>query len=688
MSNSGLHTDEPIPAGQRQDVPGVEPALAPLRQAFDSLNEAQRQSQVALEALLKHLETVITSTPNQPAPVTEPAAPVPAESPASEPVPVTFPELTAPAPVTPFAPPGSSTMTEALVGPRPGGSGAETRRQVRRTLTDTHRLLSQIDRITDEDALVERLWELARKRGLRTMLLFDKGRVIQAERAAGFENFEGSKQNRLKKVSVRYEADGLFAALVAERAVYSGPRPVRGLPVDLVLVMGKRTPAWCLLIPLPYRNRWGRFMYVDAQASQLEGILFLDTLARYTVMQLRASRTHQHKPADKVRGFMELALRDRKKKLARSKPSAPPQPAQESPDALVVTAETSLAAPVVPDLLAPAELEALTVEPEPDIPPPPAPRVGKLPVIPDVVSGGPESPSTWEPPRPDRFGENGELLRPLMPQEILNRIGQLPTMPHVAGRVLEMLNDPEATVASLQEAIGTDQALSVRLLQIANSSLYGSMRNCNTISEAVVRLGFTAIRSWLMATVTRSAFLKDGAAPELHALWQQSVVSGMAAQMVAEQTGRLNPELAFLGGLMQNIGLLLLARNRPEVFSHINAVASHNQVPYFEVERSLLGFDHADMGAIILERWGLGENLVSAVAAHHRLESAGSAETFATIIAMGEEIAMRLASGPTEAVEADLADSEIAQRLGLDSMVLADLNERLGRMMLDRSLVG
>jgi HD-like signal output (HDOD) protein len=637
----------------RQDLP-LETVLGPLRDVLEAVAQAQRQSEEALQRVIERLDGPIlasVSAASAPAlpdavaqaiPPGEPAVATAAPPIVAEPTP-TVPPATPPVAADRTLPPSPDT-------PRPSlDTDSDPRLAVRRMLASLQRAANEIDRLVESETIDAYLWQRAQQTGLRGLRLLEKGRARHAEDSFGFVNFEGERQARLRKVVVPFDPDGLFGVTAQERAVYSGPRPAKGLPVDLVLVMGKQAPVWCMVVPMPYRNRWGGFLYFEAMAEGLESILELELVARLAVLQLRAARFRPHEPAERVRNFRASTLRDRRQRRARGAGPSPLNGAAADPGT------------------------------EPDAPDPLSRKRGVRAV---AEADAPR----LLPPEPDRFDASGHLVRPLDGTTILARMGELPPMPHVATRLIGLLNDPQTEISTLQEIMATDQAISVRLLQIANSSLYGSMREVSTIAEAVMRLGFTAIRSWLLATVTRVMFTEGSSNVHRHRLWRQSVLAGIAAQEIAGRTGRMDPETAFMGGLLQNIGLLLLARNHPDVFEAIDEHARADQRSYFESERVALGFDHADLGGLILQKWGLGETLIDAVNSHHRLESAGSAIDFAAIIALAEELALRVGEGPTETSDGDLALGSPAQHLGMDAAAIEAVADVVGQRALDRAL--
>lgn len=672
--------ETPTPA-DRQDLPGssttpatVEDVLSSLRGVLDSMERAQAEGRRALESALERLQTLETAPtsprvvgvehsrreptrrPEAPRRVhgrdettTEPDDPVGTWlQPAPWQHPRTRPE-SAESPAPKSSAPQAATPAAATTHRAPDAKAGPARSTaLRHTFVGLQRRAHELDRFESPEAIQTFLWDLAKQAGVRGMLLQEKGRALYAEDAFHFDNFAGERRGRLRKVVVPYDPDGLFGATAQDRAPYSGPRPARGIPVDLILVMGKQAPDWCLVVPMPYRNRWGTFLYFDATGDRLDALLELEVVARLAVLQLRAARYRQHEPADRIRAFRSATLRDRKRKKAVRRGTLSDDPNAKADAAAEEKAEE--------------KFDPLSKKKRPT-----ASLVDELDA--------------------DRFDADGNLVRPLDGGEILARIGELPSMPHVATRLIGLLNDPETEIRQLQEILSTDQAISVRLLQIANSSLYGNMREVSNIGEAIVRLGFTAIRSWLLSTVTRQLFVGDGSNASTMALWRQSVLCAMAAELVAEHEGRMDPEVAFVGGLLQNIGLLVLARSHADVFEEIDTRARAAQQPYVELERRVLGFDHADIGGILLQRWGLGDSLVSAVSAHHRVTSVRTDDDrFAAVIALAEELALRLGGGPTETCEDDLSEHEVAIRLGIGSDVLQVIEERLAERALDRQL--
>ena len=258
---------------------------------------------------------------------------------------------------------------------------------------------------------------------------------------------------------------------------------------------------------------------------------------------------------------------------------------------------------------------------------------------------------------------------------------------------MAVIDDPHTTATKLEQAIALDQALTAKVLRIANSPFYGAVREIKTVSEAIVRLGFVTIRNWTLVTATKSIFLAPGAGLLFQKIWRQSVLSAMASQLVAQAVQMREPEAVFIGGLMQNIGQLVLARSRPELFQSVLEISADQALSYHVVERRLLGFDHGTLGALLIKEWNLSQDLEEAVRWHHRLdEDEAQNKRVAAMIAVGEELAACSGSGPDAYAEseeegqgppAEMRPSAAASYLGISSTTMASLQEQACNLRID-----
>jgi HD-like signal output (HDOD) protein len=198
--------------------------------------------------------------------------------------------------------------------------------------------------------------------------------------------------------------------------------------------------------------------------------------------------------------------------------------------------------------------------------------------------------------------------------ELIAEISQLRPLPAVAVRVTELTESDRFSAHELASVISSDQALTATILRLSNSAYYGFPRRISTVRDAVVLLGFRAVRSATLATCVmgtlRGSHNLDG-----HAFWRFSVSVGLIAEMLARTAG-LHQEQAFTAGVLHNVGLLALDAHRPAALARAIELAHTTGVTVREAERNVLGFSDAELGGALAEHWNFPPELVDAVRDH------------------------------------------------------------------------
>ena len=197
---------------------------------------------------------------------------------------------------------------------------------------------------------------------------------------------------------------------------------------------------------------------------------------------------------------------------------------------------------------------------------------------------------------------------------ILKSIDQLPPLHKVVQKLIALMNDDRSSARDLDKLIRNDQAMTARILKLANSSTYGKSREVFQLTEAVVMLGHGAISNLVMSMgvgdVMTARVDEDFAA----LAWGHSLDCAAVAEAVAQLTGTVDPEKAYVAGLLHDIGLLVQARAVPEILRKV--VASRPADP-LAAERDAMGLNHAQIGLKLLEMWHLPPALCEAVRLHH-----------------------------------------------------------------------
>ncbi len=194
---------------------------------------------------------------------------------------------------------------------------------------------------------------------------------------------------------------------------------------------------------------------------------------------------------------------------------------------------------------------------------------------------------TVAPEDPDK-DQNKDFLQKIHEGE------DLPTMSPVAIKIIKLASSEESSAADLAKLITFDPALTVRVLKIVNSPFYGFAHKITSISQAVALLGMKAIRTLTLGLNVMDTFSgSDGSGFDYRDFWQRSLASGIACKFTAQKMGLTIDEEAFIGGLTQNIGSLLLARFFPERYGNILKLHYSSGGDICAKERDSFGIDHA-----------------------------------------------------------------------------------------------
>jgi len=222
-------------------------------------------------------------------------------------------------------------------------------------------------------------------------------------------------------------------------------------------------------------------------------------------------------------------------------------------------------------------------------------------------------------------------LRDLLADERLQALAAgmttLPSLPTLYQKIVEVLQEPDASLAAVGEVIGQEPAMAAKVLQLVNSAFFGLRREVSDAREAVSFLGLETITA-LVLSVHVFAELKEatGDSFPIEALWSHSLAVGsMAKQIALAETGekRIGEE-ALMAGLLHDVGKLILRVNAAEQYREVDLSVSRGDCDLLTAETRVFGTTHAEVGAYLLGLWGLPDGIVEAVAFHHRPEACPS----------------------------------------------------------------
>ena len=217
-----------------------------------------------------------------------------------------------------------------------------------------------------------------------------------------------------------------------------------------------------------------------------------------------------------------------------------------------------------------------------------------------------------------KTGASAPSIAPALADSILNALGtrSIPPMPGAAQKAFQLSTDPNAEARDFVEVIESDESLSARVLKISNSVYFDRGKTTATIEDAVLVIGINELRSLLSATTLSEIF--PSRHPARTQLWANDIASAIIARNLAQMRLPNKQDAVFLGGLMHDIGKLLLLQRAAEDYGAVLAKVEQSGSDFCTAELERFVFTHADVGLLVAQRWNFGAELQSMIADHHK----------------------------------------------------------------------
>jgi len=269
----------------------------------------------------------------------------------------------------------------------------------------------------------------------------------------------------------------------------------------------------------------------------------------------------------------------------------------------------------------------------------------------------------------------------ISPRELVAGAIEIASLPEIFLKINEMIDSPHHSAADIGRVISNDTALSARLLKIANSVFYGFPSQIDTISRAITVIGTRELRELILATsVTRCFKGLPNDLITMEEFWRHSICCALASRSLAAHRGEQLVERFFVAGLLHDIGSLLVYRKLPELAREALLRAQHNNVPLYQAEQEVMGFDHAMVGAEILRKWKLPEHFQEATEFHHSPQRAQRFPSDTALVHIADVISDALQYGNSGDPHVPPMDPQAWQLAGLNddvvSPVIADVEHQ------------
>ena len=236
-------------------------------------------------------------------------------------------------------------------------------------------------------------------------------------------------------------------------------------------------------------------------------------------------------------------------------------------------------------------------------------------------------------------------------EDCLDRIDRLGVFPEVAQRILDVSQRPDSTFDELEKVVASDPVLSVRVLQIANSPLYGLQSRVGTLRRAVLMIGLEGTRALAFALAVSALGARTG--PTGRDIYDHALVTAAIVRLLAPHVPGVHGGLLYSAALVHDLGLQLLLMLEPKATEEMLQKLGHN-AKLASAERLHFGFDHAALGAAGLRRWGLPEPAAELVERHHEAPG-GKPHRSVALLQIADHVAEGL-------MEEDVQPEDLANR--------------------------
>ncbi len=197
------------------------------------------------------------------------------------------------------------------------------------------------------------------------------------------------------------------------------------------------------------------------------------------------------------------------------------------------------------------------------------------------------------------------------------RATPMPTLPEAVIKVLQLSDNPDVRVEDVADAIMKDKVLTARMIRLINSAYWGLRREVKSIRETIVYLGMQQIRNIVLTTSLFNTFKLRNGNFKITNIWEHGMGCAMISRILAEKVKFKDLEAAYLGGLLHDIGEVVLSQFSFKEFDEVIDLVEKERISFYEAENRIIGLDHTDFGPWFRDQWGFSDELMEVIATHH-----------------------------------------------------------------------
>lgn len=266
--------------------------------------------------------------------------------------------------------------------------------------------------------------------------------------------------------------------------------------------------------------------------------------------------------------------------------------------------------------------------------------------------------------------------------EILEGLQTIPALPTAANRMIVLLRDPDVEIVEVVQTIEYDPGLTSNVLRLANSAYFGGPRTIGSLRDAIMRLGFNRIFQLVITSAILPIAKQEVKGYDLPSggLLDHSIAVAIGAEELGQQLHLRVPPATFTAGLLHDLGKIVLGTFLEVDAGPIIALALQENLSLEVAESRVLGIDHAEAGAALLERWNIPGPVVETVRWHHQPESFTGDATLMDLVHAADHLSLSDGMG--------VAGNGIAYRASEQVLAHVDLREEVVESVLEKMQQG
>jgi len=194
----------------------------------------------------------------------------------------------------------------------------------------------------------------------------------------------------------------------------------------------------------------------------------------------------------------------------------------------------------------------------------------------------------------------------------IESIDTVPTIPAVLWNLLKMFENPNTSLNEIGAFIAQDPVLTLKILKVVNSPIYGFPGRISSITQALLLLGLNVARGLLLGVSVLEIMQRS-----IVGLWEHSVGCAIIARIIARKKGLKDPEEVSVAGLLHDMGKVFISLKFPDLYSQVIAEANARAILVADAEKELFGVTHAEVAGWVGKKWNFPRSLVEQMTYHH-----------------------------------------------------------------------